>query len=255
MEPRTISHVEIRTRDLPRAIAFYRALFDWAIEPRGETYATIDPGGGPHGAIMQIPHPDFPIRVCPFVLSEDCARDGREVEKLSGQVILPKREVPGAGWFVDTLDPWGNELAFWQPWAPAGGRGGLQTAPRPPSLRDAGKNGFVWLEVPTENFRRGLVYYGLVLGWRFGPVAGQPEYAISGDGGFARGLSMVGGERAKHIGGLTPYVGTDDLAQAAERVLGAGGTIPGGIVTLPDDGSFFVFADPEGNRLGVFDGK
>ncbi len=238
---RRIVQVEIRSRDLKKAVAFYGAVFDWKISEVAPDYALIDTGIEPVAAIMQTPNEQWPVGVCNYVLVPDCDKAGQYAASLGAKIIISKSEVPNSGWFVGTYDPWGNEVFFWQPkgeWAP--------------KLRGPGKCPISWLEIPVGDIQQGVEFYTRLLRWRFQTVEGQPDYVFTEDGGLQRGISLIGGERGARIRGATNYVTVPDLEQALEKVQAAGGTVLRSPTGIPGEGGFFLFLDPEKVRWGVF---
>lgn len=244
---RQIWQVEIRTRDLAKCIAFYRSVFNWPIFPVGDDYAMIDTGIMPVGSILMTADPKFPLGVGDFVLVEDCAAAGQQAVALGGRICVKKWEVPNSGWFVGTLDPWGNELWFWEP--------KVHTVPR---LRAGREHHYCWLEIPVLDLAQGVAYYSKLLGWRFQGIEQRSDYAFTQDGGLSMGASIVGGTPGKqmlsvqHGRGVTNYVTATGLSQLAERVVAGGGKV----VVPPKslgEGAFLVFLDPEENKLAAFD--
>jgi hypothetical protein len=241
MNVNDICHVEIRTRDIARAKKFYPQVFDWRLEDWMPGYTGIDTGVEPGGGIFQTPSPQIPTGVCNYVLVEDCEASGRRASELGGRVIVPKTEVPQAGWFVNTLDPWGNEIGLWQPADPT----------RRSEYKASGKNGFCWVELAAQNLDASVSYYGRLFGWRF---QSDPKmaYAFTEHQGKPIGIGLLGGEGAKSRQGVLTYVDVDDLGAAAKRIEAAGGRVVFGPQEIPETGSFSVFADADGNRLAIF---
>src|SRR5689334_14054059 len=108
--PRVIWQVEIRSRSVGQAAAFYKAVFDWDITPIGDDYAMIETGLAPIASILQPADTRFPLGVCNYVLVEDCAKEAERAVALGGRLVVRKWEIPGSGWFTGTVDPIGNEI-------------------------------------------------------------------------------------------------------------------------------------------------
>lgn len=123
----TVCHFEIPADEPKRAAEFYRGLFDWDIRawdsadnkaeihmidtiPRDETGKLIRPGV--NGMIMKRQNPHQPF--ANYISVEDIDAYGAKLQKLGGQIIMPKTPVPGMGWFLYFKDPEGNILALWQ---------------------------------------------------------------------------------------------------------------------------------------------
>ena len=240
--PAQLWQVEIRTRALDPAIAFYKHVFDWTIHRLGDEYAIVDTGLMPVGAIAVYANPGFPLGVGNYILSDDCEAAGQRAVSLGGRICVKKTEVEGSGWFVGTLDPWGNELFFWQPLK-------VQVPPQ----HTPHDHHFCWLEIPCAGkIEAGVNYYRSLLGWRFQTVPGTADYAYTEDGGLSRGVSLVGGERGTKLRGVTNYVMVADLKAATARLAEAGGKVLMGPVEIEGEGSFLVFRTPEDLRMAMF---
>jgi predicted enzyme related to lactoylglutathione lyase len=237
---RQIFQVEIRTRDLERTIAFYGGLFDWGFYRTGPDYALIDTGHLPVASIMKTADPAYPLGVCNLVLVEDCEKEARRAVELGGRIVVEKWPVPGSGWFTGTVDPWGNELFFWQPSTPA--------RPTPSRARD---DRIVLLEIPTPDVEAGIAYYRRLVGWSFDAVTFGGNYAFTPGCGLERGVALVGGPFAHRVRRPVDYVAVADLSAVEQRVRGGGGTVVIGPIEVPGDMTYLVFDDPEGNRMGA----
>lgn len=238
---RRICQVEIRVSNLERAVQFYRGAFAWQVHVVAEDYALIDTGREPIAALLRTPSPRWPPGVGNYALVPDCEAAARAAAALGGRIFIAKTEVPGSGAYTGTVDPFGNELLFWQP-----------ASAFSPKLRASGENPIVWLEIPAPNLQQGLAYYRSLLGWRFSSVEHQPDYAISQDSGFARGVSLVGGERGSRMRGVTNYIRTPDLSATAARILQLGGRVVRERSEIAGEGAFLLFLDPDGIRWGAF---
>jgi predicted enzyme related to lactoylglutathione lyase len=133
----TIVHFEIPADQPERAARFYRELFGWEIgkwegsaeEREGMEYrppafeywmvrtVPTDAEGRPtrpgvNGGLMKRMFPgQTPVN---YVGVEDVDDFARRAEKLGAKVIVPKRPVPGMGWFAQLTDTEGNVFAIWQ---------------------------------------------------------------------------------------------------------------------------------------------
>src|SRR5882672_6182686 len=117
-KPRVIWQVEIRSRNLRSAAAFYKAVFDWRIVTIADDYAMADSGVPPIASILQPADTRFPLGVCNYVLVEDCIKEAERAVALGGRLVVRKWEIPGSGWFTGAVDPTGNEIFFWEPSRP-----------------------------------------------------------------------------------------------------------------------------------------
>jgi predicted enzyme related to lactoylglutathione lyase len=108
----SIVHFEIPAEDLQRAKDFYSKLFGWKIESwQGMDYMMIDTYGL-GGGMMKRMHPDQQITDYFGVPSVD--EYSAEVEKLGGKILVPKKAVPGMGYFVICMDTEKNVFGIWE---------------------------------------------------------------------------------------------------------------------------------------------
>ncbi len=108
-------HLELHTRDLERALAFYSGLCGWPserVDVRNGSYLALEPGGGITGGMVecQTPHSLW----LPYVEVQDVDRATERARELGANVTLEPREGP-AGWRSVVAAPAGGEVALWQP--------------------------------------------------------------------------------------------------------------------------------------------
>lgn len=123
-----VIHFEIHAEDVPRAVAFYQAVFDWQVQDWSE-YAGMpyfgvitgeDGQPGINGAIMQRQggNPAAGATVAGGVLtmgSDDFDATAAKVDAAGGQVAMPKHALPGMAWQGYFLDTEGNVFGVHQP--------------------------------------------------------------------------------------------------------------------------------------------
>lgn len=112
----SIVHFEIPVDDMERARKFYGELFGWKIEkdPGPMEYWMITPKDEKaiRGGIMRREDPQQTIADYFAVPSVD--EYVGKVQKLGGQVVVPKMPVPGMGYFAYCLDTEKNAFAIWE---------------------------------------------------------------------------------------------------------------------------------------------
>jgi uncharacterized protein len=109
-----VVHLELHTRDLPGASAFYGRICGWHAEPidaRRGTYWALELGGGFGGGIVQC-ETRRPLWL-PYIEVAEIAEVTDEARELGAVVLLEPREGP-AGWRSVVATPAGAEVAFWQ---------------------------------------------------------------------------------------------------------------------------------------------
>jgi predicted enzyme related to lactoylglutathione lyase len=125
----TIVHFEIPANDLQKIRKFYSDLFGWKIEkmdtsgadasmeyyviatvPLDEKGNPIRPGvfGGMYK--KQIPK-QKPVN---YISVESVDEYSKKVAALGGQIVVPKMEIKGMGWFALALDPEGNQFGIFE---------------------------------------------------------------------------------------------------------------------------------------------
>ena len=120
----SVVHFEIPADQPERAAEFYRELFGWKIEHMGgpmdywlvNTVPTDAEGRptepGVNGGLMRRMTPEqTPVN---YISVENVDQFARKAESLGAKVVVPKRPVPGMGWFAQLTDTEGNIFAIWQ---------------------------------------------------------------------------------------------------------------------------------------------
>ncbi|MBK7662652.1 MAG: VOC family protein [Sterolibacteriaceae bacterium] len=117
--PNPFVHVELQTKDLPKAKDFYSKLFDWKLEdmpmPGGQgSYTMISVGEGTGGGMFQNPEPNVPPHWLAYVGVDDVRAMTAKARELGATVCLDVMEVGDFGLMSVIADPTGATLAMWQ---------------------------------------------------------------------------------------------------------------------------------------------
>ncbi|MCY4639794.1 MAG: VOC family protein [Chloroflexi bacterium] len=89
-------------------------------------------------------------------------------------------------------------------------------------------------------------FYAAAFGWTVN--ADNPmQYGLV----EAQGTGIGGGIEGADAAGVTVYIEVDDLQAYLDRVESLGGTTVQGITTIPGMVTMALFADPEGNVIGL----
>jgi predicted enzyme related to lactoylglutathione lyase len=110
-----VVHLELHTRDLTRASAFYDALLHWPTEEirfRCASYHALTLGGGLDGGIVECGARE--ASWLPYVEVEEIEAMTERGRRLGASVLLEPREGP-AGWRSVLTTPEAGEIALWQP--------------------------------------------------------------------------------------------------------------------------------------------
>jgi uncharacterized protein len=111
-----VVHLELHTRDLARATAFYAAVCGWKTErisTGGGSYLALELGGdaGGGGGVVECPT-DQPLWL-PYVQVPEIREATERARGAGAEVLLDPREGP-AGWRSVVSAPEAGEIAFWQ---------------------------------------------------------------------------------------------------------------------------------------------
>jgi predicted enzyme related to lactoylglutathione lyase len=110
-----VVHLELYTRNLPRACAFYTRLFGWRAEriaAGSGSYLALQLGNGIEGGVVE--RDTGRTLWLPYVEVADVAEATERACLLGASVLLEPREGP-AGWRSVVAAPAGAEIALWQP--------------------------------------------------------------------------------------------------------------------------------------------
>jgi predicted enzyme related to lactoylglutathione lyase len=114
-------------------------------------------------------------------------------------------------------------------------------------------NQVAWVDLASKDAEASRTFYSSLFGWDV-QVNPDPQY-----GGYAR--AKLGGNDAAGIGpaqdpnappAWSIYIGTDDLADLAQRVTAAGGTVIAPPFPVGDQGQMAVFQDPTGAFISAW---
>lgn len=116
MSQHPIIHVELSCHDREQAGEFYRSIFGWEIQQMPEmNYATFSTGEGVGGGLNPVQE-SYPAGLVTFyVYTDDVDATLAKVKELGGEIVVPKMEIPGVGWFGFFKDPTGNQIGIMTP--------------------------------------------------------------------------------------------------------------------------------------------
>jgi uncharacterized protein len=128
-------HIELLTGDRARAKRFYQSVFGWELEDiPGADYTmvrTSEDGieGGLGGLAQAIGlRPAVPNGIVPYIRPDDFERTLDAIMQAGGEVLIPKTDVMGYGWFAHFRDPDGNVIGLWDDAAGEDAAGEASTA-------------------------------------------------------------------------------------------------------------------------------
>ncbi|MCA9679582.1 MAG: hypothetical protein H6708_17610 [Kofleriaceae bacterium] len=233
-----VFQIEIRVSDLNVAMDFYRKTFAWGLYQVAPGYTLVDAGRMPVIGIMHDPR--LPIGVAPLMLVNDCEAAAARAKELGGRVMYTRSEVAGSGAFTAALDPWGNEVWFWQ-----------QFVEGHPRLKHEPVNPFIFVEIATPNLEKATQFYSDLMSWSFWNVPFTPNYAIVEGCGLKRGVGLYGADAAG--AGVVSYLEVANLDETCQKIEANGGQVVVPPEPFLNEGKYIIFADPAGNRLGAIE--
>jgi len=113
--PRPVIHLELHTRDLAAASAFYTGLLGWrpsTVETDSARYLALHLGGGLCGGIVEC-GARRPVWL-PYAAVDRIEVRTERARRLGARVLLEPREGP-VGWRSVVSTPQGGEIALWEP--------------------------------------------------------------------------------------------------------------------------------------------
>lgn len=110
-----IVHLELSANDPAATSKFYSELAGWKIEvDPGFDYYQFSAEGGPGGGFVKPDGKQYNAgNVIPYFGVDDVDAALKKVVALGGQVVLPKTEIPGLGWYAFFKDPSGNRMGLY----------------------------------------------------------------------------------------------------------------------------------------------
>lgn len=117
----TVCFFEVPVDDFGEVQKFYTDLFGWTFEkiPGAFRYYKIDMGSDNNkGGMTARQDPEHtPVNYVKVASVRDALE---KAEKLGAKVVVPRKPVPGTGWFAVLHDPNGNRIGLWQEDSSAG---------------------------------------------------------------------------------------------------------------------------------------
>lgn len=247
MGNKSMDFVEIRVSDLTRSNAFYGALFGWKIDPYPMHVPASMAWSGklPMVCLMQLADGHAPANIVPYFTVEDCEETARRAVAQGATVTMGKTAVEEYGWFTGVVDPWGNEVNFWQERDPDA----EATAPTAAASQDH----VCWVDLLTDNLDGAVHFWMQAMGWSFHAIPEMPGFAFvehypMSDKSGMHGVA-IGARKHEHSANV--YVQVSDLAKAEDAARANGGEVLESGVPIIGTGHYSTLRDPDGNRIAV----
>ena len=212
--------VDVSVDDVPRAIAFYQALFGWDIRaggPEAGGYAIahlkdrIVAGLGP-----KFGPPDAPPAWTPYLATDDADVTAGKIQSAGGRLAQGPIDVMEEGRMAVAVDPAGAVFGLWQ----GGQTAGIGLANETGSL--------TWNEHLSWDFDMARAFYRAVFRFEYQDVSGDGlRYAVlMVDGREAGGIGQyMAGTPAGTPAAWTTYFAVDSTDAAVAAAVDLGGRV------------------------------
>jgi predicted enzyme related to lactoylglutathione lyase len=236
--------VDLGVADIPKAKAFYGALFGWQISdgpPEAGGYSMCEIGGRPVAGIgPQMGPAEMPATWTTYLATPDAAASGARITAAGGQLMMEPFDVMDVGRMAIATDPGGAAFGIWE----ARAHTGIRLANEPGSL--------IWSENLSRSFDANKAFYGAVFGYSFGDIGapGMKYATLDLDGRPVGGIGEIGADQPAstpaHWGTYFAVADTDAAAaKAAElggKLLAPAWDSPYGRMAMVSDDQGAVFA-------------
>ncbi|MCY0937010.1 VOC family protein [Streptomyces sp. H34-S4] len=233
--------IDLGSPDIPRAAAFYRAVFGWEFHllgPETGGYGFFQVDGKTVAAVGQL-DPGATSAWTVYFRTDDAQATTRGVREGGGVVRVEPMDVMGEGWLAQYTDQQGAEFAVWQP----GRTPGLGLA--------SADNALCWVELHVPDPMAAVAFYGALFGMRSQEMEapGMTYRVLSTadgdleDGSFGGVAPLTEGETDAR---WVPYFAVPDVDAVVSTARTSGGAVlmPG--ADVPDVGRIAWLADPSG---------
>lgn len=233
--------IDLGSPDIPRAAAFYRAVFGWEFHllgPETGGYGFFQVDGKTVAAVGEL-DPGATSAWTVYFQTDDMDATTRGVRDGGGEVRVEPMDVMGEGWLAQYTDPQGADFAVWKPAGTAGL--GLTSV----------DNTLCWVELHVADPSAAVDFYGELFGLRSQvmEVPGMAYRVLSiaegdqEDGSFGGVAPLAEGQTDAR---WVPYFAVADVDAVTSTARTSGGTVlmPG--ADVPDVGRIAWLADPSG---------
>ena len=232
------------SRDIPRARAFYDALFGWRCNtvkiPDSVPYPMIHHGRHGIGGFREAPV-GTPVRWMPYLSVPDIDASFRAAIAAGGKPLMPPIEYGAVGCGALLADPTGAEFVIWK-----------STRGDPPDAAEIAVGDWYWSELVTTDEKKALTYYESAFGFTsegmdMGPMG--TYYLLKKDGIPRAGLMKA--PQPNDGSNWLPYVRVADCDASAAKAQSLGARIAMPPRDIAGIGRFSVLVDPLGAAIAV----
>lgn len=232
--------------DVPKARAFYGALFGWTTDPvpmGANLYPLIQSDGRGIGGFRSA-HPGGRSLWMTYLSVPDVDAAARSAEAAGGTLLSPPADVPSVGRGATLADPTGAVFSIWK---------GEQDDP--PDGETVPPGSWYWNECWTPRPDAALAFYEKAFGFTHETMemAQGPYHVLMMDG-----IARAGVMQASQPGppaAWTPYVSVADCDATTRRAVELGAHVGLPPTEVPDVGRIAVYMDTSGTMIGVIQGR
>jgi uncharacterized protein len=212
--------IDIGVADMPKAKAFYGALFGWQItdgppEAGGYSMCEID-GKQVAGIGPKMGPADMPTFWTTYIATGDADETAAKIKAAGGQLMAEPFDVMEAGRMFIAVDPGGAIFGVWE----ARAHTGVGRANEPGTL--------TWSENMSRAYEANKDFYGAVFGYQFGDIGaeGMQYSTLDLDGRPVGGIGEIGADQPAEMPAYWgTYFAVADTDAAVARALELGGSL------------------------------
>jgi predicted enzyme related to lactoylglutathione lyase len=231
------------SNDIPKARAFYEALFGWHTEtmpmPGGEPYPVIHNGGAGIGGYSKAP-PGVPNAWLSYLSVSDVDASYKSALAAGAKSLMAPMDYGSAGRAATIADPTGGVFSLWK-----GAMGD------PADVQELPVGAWYWNELSTQDEKAALAFYEKAFGFSHDamPMPNGTYYVLKQAEAMRAGL-------CKAMDASTPamwlqYVKVADCDAAAAKAVGLGAISCLPPTDIPGIGRFSLLRDPLGAMIAV----
>jgi predicted enzyme related to lactoylglutathione lyase len=252
-KPGTFSWPELATTDQAAGVAFYRALFGWALNEQpmgpGDTYSMFQMRDKPVAAAYTMRADERSMGIPPhwnsYVTVADVDESAKKATSLGAKVLAPPFDVMDAGRMAVIQDPSGAVFQVWQ----AKRSIGAMILNEPGAL--------CWTELNSRDTKAAEAFYTQMFGWsaKHSSPGSPMEYTeFSNDGTPSIGMMPINEHMPAHVPSYwMPYFQVASADASVAKIQELGGKIMVPAQDIPGTGRFAIGSDPQGAMFAVFE--
>jgi hypothetical protein len=232
--------------DVPKARAFYSALFGWMTDPvamGAGRYALIQNAGEGIGG-FRTAQPGERSLWMSYLSVADVDAASKSAEAAGATVLMPPTDFPSVGRGATLADPTGAVFSVWK-----------GTQEDPPDAEPVPPGAWYWNECWTPERDAALTFYEKAFGFTHETMTSiQGPYRVLMKDGIARAGIMQATQPGPPAAWL-PYVSVADCDATVKRAADLGAHIGLPPTDVPEVGRIAVFMDTSGAMIGIIMGR